>query len=62
MSDLKKISRCPSCSSDDIVAIDMNMEDTSILFRACHHCEHRWWERDGQKVTLDAVLALVNKS
>jgi formate dehydrogenase maturation protein FdhE len=61
MNDLKKISRCPSCSSDDIVAIAMNVEAEAVLFRACHHCEHRWWEQNGEQVSLDDVLALVNR-
>ncbi|HEX9890661.1 MAG TPA: hypothetical protein VGB28_01190 [Actinomycetota bacterium] len=61
MADVKKISRCPSCGSDDVVAISMSVEDAAVLFRACHRCEHRWWERDGHRVSLDAVLDLVNR-
>jgi hypothetical protein len=39
----------------------MNVEAEAVLFRACHHCEHRWWEQNGEQVSLDDVLALVNR-
>ena len=62
MSDVRKISRCPNCRSEDVVSISMNVEGSDVDFRACHVCEHRWWERDGESVSLQSVLQLVNRN
>jgi DNA-directed RNA polymerase subunit M/transcription elongation factor TFIIS len=61
MSDVKRVTRCPNCGSDDVVSISMNVEEAEVEFRACHRCEHRWWEQDGRSVSLQTVLARVNK-
>lgn len=56
-----RLTRCPSCGSDDLVTISMTMVESDILFRACHGCENRWWERDGYTVSLDTVVDLIPK-
>lgn len=48
---------CIACASNDVIEIEMTLADgTEIEFRSCHHCENRWWDRDGQKVELTTVL------
>jgi len=59
MSDIKKVTRCPACTSDDIVSIEMDMEGVGVHFQACHKCENRWWERDGERIPLESILSLV---
>ena len=59
MSDPKKITRCSACGSEDVVAISMDIEGSGVTFRACHHCEHRWWEKDGYEIPLESVLEIV---
>ena len=61
MMSIQKIVRCPACGSEDLVSIEMSMEDSGVQFRACHHCENRWWERDGATVDLNSVVHLIPK-
>lgn len=53
--------KCPTCGSSDLVNISMTFEGSGILFRACHACEGRWWEKDGLRIPLKTVLDLVPK-
>jgi formate dehydrogenase maturation protein FdhE len=57
----KRMVKCPACGSTDLVNISMTFEGSGILFRACHACEERWWEKDGLRVPLKMVLDLVPK-
>lgn len=50
------MSACRECGSDDTVAIEMTVGDTSVTFIACHRCEARSWERDGEVVPLTDLL------
>ncbi|HYH28325.1 MAG TPA: hypothetical protein VEA19_06085 [Actinomycetota bacterium] len=59
MSDPKKVIRCSACGSEDVVAISMDLEGSGVVFRACHRCEHRWWEKDGYEIPLESVLEIV---
>lgn len=47
---------CRECGSGDIVAIEMTVGDQRLTFIACHKCEAKSWERDGEEVALDDVL------
>jgi hypothetical protein len=57
----RHIHKCPTCGSSDLVKISLTLEGSWIEFRACHACEERWWEKDGLRVPLKAVLDLVPK-
>jgi formate dehydrogenase maturation protein FdhE len=56
---IHKIVRCPACGSEDLVSIEMTMDGAAVQFRACHLCEHRWWEKDGSSVELGSVVPLI---
>lgn len=30
-----------------------------LAFSTCHHCEAKWWFRDGEEVPLSSVIGLV---
>jgi hypothetical protein len=47
---------CRSCGSSDIVSIEMNVGDQKVTFIACHRCDSKAWERDGEAIELDEVL------
>jgi transcriptional regulator NrdR family protein len=36
--------RCPNCTSDDLLVVDLTPKDALMRFTTCRHCEHRWWE------------------
>jgi transposase-like protein len=57
----KHMTKCPACGSLDLVHISMTLEGSGIRFHACHSCEERWWEKDGLRIPLRAVLDLVPK-
>ena len=50
---------CPQCRSGDLIAISMSVGGRDLSFRTCHHCEAKWWFRDGDEVPLASVLGLV---
>lgn len=47
---------CRTCGSSDIVSIEMNVGEQRVTFIACHKCESKAWERDGEAVELEQVL------
>ena len=53
---------CKSCSSNDVIEIDLTLPDgTEVTFNSCHKCEARWWNQDGEKLELEVVLDLARK-
>lgn len=53
---------CPSCSSDDLVHIDLAPGGRKMSFNTCRSCEHKWWI-DGEiavEVGLKTVLRQVS--
>ena len=37
----------------------MTVGGRDLSFCTCHHCEAKWWYRDGDPVPLDSVIGLV---
>jgi transposase-like protein len=50
---------CPSCKSGDLISITMTVSGRDLAFCTCHHCEAKWWYRDGEEVPLQSVIGLV---
>ena len=51
--------RCSRCDSEDCIQIEITLKgEESVEFFSCRRCEAKWWERDGDTVTLDDVLTL----
>jgi DNA polymerase III alpha subunit (gram-positive type) len=50
---------CPQCRIGDLIAISMAVGGRDLSFRTCHHCEAKWWYRDGDEVPLASVIGLV---
>jgi DNA polymerase III alpha subunit (gram-positive type) len=50
---------CPSCLAGDLIKISMEVSGQDLAFSTCHHCEAKWWYRDGDEVPLDSVIGLV---
>ena len=50
---------CPSCKAGDLIKISMVVGGRDLAFSTCHHCEAKWWFRDGEEVPLSSVIGLV---
>ncbi len=50
---------CPQCRAGDLIAISMSVGGRELSFSTCHHCEAKWWYRDGDEVPLASVIGLV---
>lgn len=56
---MKKTGTCPSCHAGDLIKISMAVGGRDLAFSTCHHCEAKWWYRDGEEVPLASVIGLV---
>ena len=50
---------CPNCKAGDLIKITMTVGGRDLAFATCHHCEAKWWFRDGEEVPLSSVIGLV---
>ncbi len=51
---------CVSCGQSSVIQIEMELPDgTEVVFCSCHVCEARWWDKDGEAVTVDGIIDLV---
>lgn len=53
---------CPTCGARDVIEIKHRLPDgMELYFFACHLCEERWWDREGDVLTLREVLELARR-
>ncbi|GIU92191.1 MAG: hypothetical protein KatS3mg011_1097 [Acidimicrobiia bacterium] len=53
---------CPACGARDVIEIKHRLPDgTQLDFFSCHMCDERWWDRQGDNVTLKEVLDLARR-
>lgn len=53
---------CGVCGADSVIQIELTLADgTEVDFFSCHQCENRWWNQDGKRLDLDAVLDLARR-
>lgn len=50
---------CPVCVNKKLVEITLKSGDRELIMRSCSACETKWWESNGEAVSLDAVLGAV---
>jgi hypothetical protein len=43
------------------MSVRLVVAESPVEFTSCQACEGRWWERDGEMLTLDSVLTLVGR-
>lgn len=51
-----RMSSCRECGSSDTVAIEMTVDGNKVVFIACHRCDAKSWERDGESISRDEVI------
>ncbi len=55
--------QCPKCGVADAIEIKQKLpDDTEVQFFACHKCDAKWWDKDGEPIQLRDVLDLARKS
>lgn len=53
---------CPQCAQPDVIEIEHRLPDgTTVNFFSCHHCEEKWWSREGVDLDVAEVLELVRQ-
>lgn len=53
---------CAQCGGTDAIEIRLRLDDTEVDFHSCDHCEHRWWNADGELIDLTTVLDLARRA
>ena len=54
-------STCPTCGANELMSVRLVVAESPMAFTSCQACEGRWWERDGEMLTLDSVLTMVGR-
>jgi DNA-directed RNA polymerase subunit M/transcription elongation factor TFIIS len=54
-------STCPTCGANELMSVRLVVAESPMEFTSCQACEGRWWERDGEMLTLDSVLTMVGR-
>ena len=54
-------STCPTCGANELMSVRLVVAESPMEFTSCQACEGRWWERDGEMVSLDSVLTMVGR-
>lgn len=49
---------CPNCRGAQLVLIELSLKGDDLTMHSCSRCDTRWWERNGEQITLDGVLEL----
>lgn len=49
---------CPRCRNSQLVEINLTVGGEQVTMRSCSRCETRWWEHDGEPMSLEHVRAL----
>lgn len=53
---------CSACGSQQVTRLAMRLTDgTPVRFISCHRCEHRSWEHDGGRLSVESVLERTRK-
>lgn len=42
------------------MTISLKVDSRDLSFTACHACEEKWWDKDGEDVELRSVIDLVS--
>ncbi len=53
---------CTSCGQSSVIQIEMKLPDgTEVIFCSCHVCEAKWWDKEGESVSIDGIIDLVSE-
>ncbi len=53
---------CNTCGQNSVIQIELTLPDGSeVIFCSCHRCESKWWDRDGVRLDLDALIDVARR-
>ncbi len=53
---------CTECGQTSVIQIEMKLPDgTEVMFCSCHVCEAKWWDKEGEAVSVDGIIDLVSE-
>ncbi|MGB9357613.1 MAG: hypothetical protein WCC01_03555 [Acidimicrobiia bacterium] len=53
---------CNTCGQNSVIQIELTLPDGSeVVFCSCHRCESKWWDRDGVRLDLDALIDVARR-
>ena len=53
---------CSTCGQNSVIQIELTLPDGSeVVFCSCHRCESKWWDRDGVRLDLDALIDVARR-
>lgn len=53
--------KCSRCHSSRLVEISVTISERPIRMRSCSTCDARWWDAEGEGVSLGRVLELARR-
>ncbi len=53
---------CSTCGQNSVIQIELTLPDGSeVVFCSCHRCESKWWDRNGERLDLDALIDVARR-
>jgi len=53
---------CNTCGQNSVIQIELTLPDGSeVVFCSCHRCESKWWDRNGERLDLDALIEVARR-
>lgn len=52
---------CSRCNVSRLVEISVTIGERSVRMRSCSRCDARWWDAEGERLSLPAVLELASR-
>lgn len=52
---------CARCKTTRVVEIAVTIGEHPVRMRSCSHCDTRWWDSEGENITLPRVLELATR-
>ncbi|GAC1539247.1 MAG: hypothetical protein NVS3B12_25290 [Acidimicrobiales bacterium] len=49
---------CPKCAKHRLINIAVTIGEHHVTMHSCSSCGERWWEQEGARMALPAVLEL----
>ncbi|MEE8602534.1 hypothetical protein [Euzebya tangerina] len=51
---------CPTCTSTDLLRVELKPQDTPMMFNTCRECENTWWDAVDASIDLTDVLEVLS--
>ncbi|MEO7837551.1 MAG: hypothetical protein ABIS21_07930 [Acidimicrobiales bacterium] len=52
---------CARCKVAQVVEIAVTIGERPVRMRSCSHCDTRWWDSEGENLSLPGVVELATR-